>query len=111
MPALHNKCYVPCSHWYTLCVLNSFFFDTRIILITFHSLKLCRILLEILTFIRVRNTFISSIAELAQCCQRMSGAIPPLPNTLSWRGVQLKKYRDNFTFTFTLTFPTITGPW
>jgi hypothetical protein len=28
---------------------------------------------------------------------RMSGAIPPLPNTPSWRGVQLK-HRDNFTF-------------
>jgi hypothetical protein len=27
------------------------------------------------------------------CCQdqRMSGAILPFPNTLSWRGVQLKK--------------------
>jgi hypothetical protein len=29
----------------------------------------------------------------------MRGAIPPLPNTPSWRGVQLK-HRDNFTFTF-----------
>jgi hypothetical protein len=29
----------------------------------------------------------------------MSGAIPPLPNTSSWRGAQLK-HRDNFTFTF-----------
>jgi hypothetical protein len=29
----------------------------------------------------------------------MSGAIPPLPNRPSWRGVQLK-HRDNFTFTF-----------
>jgi hypothetical protein len=29
----------------------------------------------------------------------MSGAIPPLPNTPSWRGAQLK-HRDNFTFTF-----------
>jgi hypothetical protein len=27
----------------------------------------------------------------------MSGAIPPLPNTPSWRGAQLKQ-RDNFTF-------------
>jgi hypothetical protein len=27
----------------------------------------------------------------------MSGAIPPLPNTPSWRGAQLK-HRDNFTF-------------
>jgi hypothetical protein len=26
------------------------------------------------------------------------GAIPPLPNTPSWRGAQLK-HRDNFTFT------------
>jgi hypothetical protein len=30
----------------------------------------------------------------------MSGAIPPLPNTPSWRGAQLN-HRDNFTFTFT----------
>jgi hypothetical protein len=29
----------------------------------------------------------------------MSGAIPPLPNTPSLRGAQLK-HRDNFTFTF-----------
>jgi hypothetical protein len=29
----------------------------------------------------------------------MSGAIPRLPNTPSWRGAQLK-HRDNFTFTF-----------
>jgi hypothetical protein len=29
----------------------------------------------------------------------MHGAIPPLPNTPSWRGDQLKKkHRDNFTF-------------
>jgi hypothetical protein len=27
----------------------------------------------------------------------MSGAIPPLPNTPSWRGAQFK-HRDNFTF-------------
>jgi hypothetical protein len=27
----------------------------------------------------------------------MRGAIPPLPNTLSWSGVQLK-HRDTFTF-------------
>jgi hypothetical protein len=34
----------------------------------------------------------------------MSVAIPPLPNTPSWRGAQLKKkHRDTFTFTFTLT--------
>jgi hypothetical protein len=26
-------------------------------------------------------------------------AIPPLPNTPSWRGAQLRKYRDNFTST------------
>jgi hypothetical protein len=31
----------------------------------------------------------------------MSGAIPPLPNTPSWRGAYLK-HRDNFTFTFTM---------
>jgi hypothetical protein len=28
----------------------------------------------------------------------MNGAIPPLPNTPSWRGAQLK-HRDNFTLT------------
>jgi hypothetical protein len=33
----------------------------------------------------------------------MSGAIPPFPNTPSRRGAQLKKHRDNFTFTFLLT--------
>jgi hypothetical protein len=32
----------------------------------------------------------------------MSGATPPLPNTPSWRGGQLKKHWDNFTFTFEL---------
>jgi hypothetical protein len=32
----------------------------------------------------------------------MSGAIPPFPNTPSWRGAQLK-HRDNFTFAFTFT--------
>jgi hypothetical protein len=32
----------------------------------------------------------------------MRGAIPPLPNTPSWRCAQLKQ-RDNFTFTFTFT--------
>jgi hypothetical protein len=25
----------------------------------------------------------------------MDGAIPPLPNTTSWLGAQLKKHRDN----------------
>jgi hypothetical protein len=29
----------------------------------------------------------------------MSGSIPPIPNTPSWRGAQLK-HRDNFTFTY-----------
>jgi hypothetical protein len=29
------------------------------------------------------------------------GAIPSLPQYASWRGAQLKKHRDNFTFTFT----------
>jgi len=29
----------------------------------------------------------------------MSGTIPPVPNTPSWRGAQLK-HRDNFTFTY-----------
>jgi hypothetical protein len=28
----------------------------------------------------------------------MRGAILPLPNTLSWRGTQLRKHRDKFTF-------------
>jgi len=32
---------------------------------------------------------------------RMRGAIPPLPNTSSWRGVQ-SKHRHNFTFIFTI---------
>jgi hypothetical protein len=26
----------------------------------------------------------------------MSGDIPPLPNTLSWIGADLKKHRENF---------------
>jgi hypothetical protein len=30
----------------------------------------------------------------------MSGAIPLLSDTPSWRGAQLKKHRDIFTFTF-----------
>jgi hypothetical protein len=29
----------------------------------------------------------------------MSEAMPPLPNTPSWRGAQLKKHRSNLTFT------------
>jgi hypothetical protein len=33
----------------------------------------------------------------------MIGAIPPLPNTSSWRGAQLK-HRDNFTFTLHLIY-------
>jgi len=33
----------------------------------------------------------------------MSGAIPPLPSTPSWRGSQLK-HRDNFTFAFVLAY-------
>jgi hypothetical protein len=33
----------------------------------------------------------------------MSGDIPPLPNTPSWRGAQLKD-RDSFSFTFTPRF-------
>jgi hypothetical protein len=32
----------------------------------------------------------------------MCGAIPPLPNTPSWRGAQSNR-RDNFTFTFKVT--------
>jgi hypothetical protein len=33
----------------------------------------------------------------------MGGAIPPLPNTLSQHGAELKKqYRDNFSFIFYL---------
>jgi hypothetical protein len=39
----------------------------------------------------------------------MSGAIPPLPNTPSWRGAQLK-HRDNFTFTFKHIYFELT-PW
>jgi hypothetical protein len=31
----------------------------------------------------------------------MRGAIPPLPDTPSWRGDQLKYHKDNFIFTFT----------
>jgi hypothetical protein len=31
--------------------------------------------------------------------KKMSGAIPPLPNTPSWHGAQLK-HRENFTFPF-----------
>jgi hypothetical protein len=36
-----------------------------------------------------------------------------IPNTLSWHGAQLKKYRDNFTFTFTfiLKYETHTKMW
>jgi hypothetical protein len=30
----------------------------------------------------------------------MRGAVPAHPNTPSWRGAQLRKHRDNFTFTF-----------
>jgi hypothetical protein len=33
----------------------------------------------------------------------MSGAIPPFPNTPSWRGAELK-HRNNFTFTMTASF-------
>jgi hypothetical protein len=36
--------------------------------------------------------------HLIKANHRMSGAIPPFPNTPSWRGAQLK-HRDNFTFT------------
>jgi hypothetical protein len=35
----------------------------------------------------------------------MSGAIPPLPNTSSWRGAQ-PKHRDNCTFTWTPSYIT-----
>jgi hypothetical protein len=35
----------------------------------------------------------------------MRGAIPPLPNTSSWSGAQLK-HRGNFTFTNTIYFET-----
>jgi hypothetical protein len=39
----------------------------------------------------------------------MRGAIPPLPNTPSWRGDQLKR-RDNFNFSFsTKQVTTVTG--
>jgi hypothetical protein len=33
---------------------------------------------------------------------RIRGAIPPLPNTPSWRGVQLK-HREKFTFNLTIS--------
>jgi hypothetical protein len=36
----------------------------------------------------------------------MSSAIPPLPNTPSWRRAQLKQ-RDNFTFTFNIILPSM----
>jgi hypothetical protein len=42
-----------------------------------------------------------STAEIKECvcvCARARGAIPPLPNTPSWRGAQLKKHKDNFNF-------------
>jgi len=49
----------------------------------------------------------------------MSGDIPPLPNTPSWRDAPLK-HRDNFTFTLSgnlssvnlaLYIPVIPSPW
>jgi hypothetical protein len=40
----------------------------------------------------------------------MYGAIPSLPNTLSWCGAQLK-HRDNFTFTFTFYFDGWMDEW
>jgi len=39
----------------------------------------------------------------------MRGAIPPLLDTPSWSGAQLK-HRDNFTFTFKFTFTFTLGP-
>jgi hypothetical protein len=41
----------------------------------------------------------------------MYGAIHPFPNTPPWRGAQLRKHRDNFTFTFIPppTYPYIKG--
>jgi hypothetical protein len=36
----------------------------------------------------------------------MCGGIPPLPNTPSWCGAELK-HRDNFTFAFTFTFTSV----
>jgi hypothetical protein len=38
----------------------------------------------------------------------MRGAIPPLPNTPSWRGAQLK-HRDNFTFIINTTTTSISA--
>jgi hypothetical protein len=36
----------------------------------------------------------------------MRGGIPLLPQYVSWLDVQLKKHRDNFTFTFTFNLYT-----
>jgi hypothetical protein len=44
-----------------------------------------------------------SVTSIYCLGQRMSGTIPPLPNTPSWHGAQLK-HRDNFIFTFTYNF-------
>jgi hypothetical protein len=42
----------------------------------------------------------------------MSEAIPPLPNTPSWRGGELKKkHRDNFTFYLYLSESFRRGTW
>jgi hypothetical protein len=40
--------------------------------------------------------------------QRMSGAIPPFPNTPSWRGAQLR-HRDNFTLPLPISVATLPG--
>jgi hypothetical protein len=42
-----------------------------------------------------------SNAEVKECMELYLH----FPNTSSWRGAQLKNYRDNFTFTFTFTLP------
>jgi hypothetical protein len=39
-----------------------------------------------------------SSAEVKECVELYLHS----PSTLSWRGAQLKKYRDNFTFTFNI---------
>jgi hypothetical protein len=41
----------------------------------------------------------------------MSGAIPPLPNTPSWRGVQLKKAQGQLHVYLKVTFEINTGKY
>jgi hypothetical protein len=48
-----------------------------------------------------------SSAEVKECVELHFHS----PNTLSWRGTQLKKHRDNFTFTFMLISMTLILPF